>query len=65
MKVATKPDNRPYLLTREQASDFLGIDPKSFDKYIRPHDELERFMIGRHERYTIKSLINFIERHSA
>lgn len=54
----------PYLLTREQASRFLGIDPKSFDKYIRPHEGLERFMIGRHERYTMKSLIQFIENHS-
>jgi len=54
----------PYLLTREQASGFLGIDPKSFDKYIRPHEELERFMIGRQERYTMKSLIKFIEKHS-
>lgn len=56
--------NLPYLLTREQASDFLGIDPKSFDRYIRPHDELERFMIGRRERYTMKSLKAFIEAHS-
>ncbi|WP_303984679.1 DNA-binding protein [Niallia circulans] len=54
----------PYLLTREQASRFLGVDPKSFDKYIRPHEGLERFMIGRHERYTMKSLIQFIENHS-
>lgn len=54
----------PYLLTREQASNFLGIYPKSFDKYIRSHEELERFMIGRHERYTMKSLINFIEKKS-
>ncbi|HLS35567.1 helix-turn-helix domain-containing protein [Gracilibacillus sp. HCP3S3_G5_1] len=54
----------PYLLTREQASKFLGIDPKSFDKYIRYHDQLERFMIGRHERYTVASLIKFIEEHS-
>ena len=37
----------PYLLTREQASRFLGIDPKSFDKYIRSHNHLDRFMIGR------------------
>ncbi|EEI59074.1 MULTISPECIES: MerR family transcriptional regulator [Enterococcus] len=51
----------PYLLTREQASRFLGIDPKSFDKYIRSHNNLDRFMIGRQERYTIKSLIEFIE----
>jgi len=62
LTMATK--DYPYLLTREQASRFLGIDPKSFDKYIRPHEELDRFMIGRHERYTIKSLIEFIERHS-
>ncbi|WP_146550580.1 helix-turn-helix domain-containing protein [Rummeliibacillus suwonensis] len=55
----------PYLLTREQASHFLGVDPKSFDKYIRPHEGLERFMIGRHERYTMKALIQFIENHSA
>ena len=62
LTMATK--DYPYLLTREQASRFLGIDPKSFDKYIRPHEELDRFMIGRHERYTIKSLIEFIERKS-
>lgn len=62
LSIATK--DYPYLLTREQASDFLGIDPKSFDKYIRPHEGLGRFMIGRHERYTIESLIHFIEKHS-
>lgn len=54
----------PYLLTREQASKFLGIDLKSFDKYIRHHEELERFMIGKQERYTVASLIKFIESHS-
>jgi len=54
----------PYLLTREQASNFLGIDPKSFDKYIRSNDNLERFMIGRQERYTIESLSRFITTHS-
>lgn len=51
----------PYLLNREQASKFLGIDPKSFDKYIRSNEKLERFMIGKHERFTIQSLISFIE----
>ena len=54
----------PYLLTREQASSFLGVDPKSFDKYIRPHNGLIRFMIGRQERYTMKSLMDFIEKQS-
>lgn len=62
INMATK--DYPYLSTREQASDFLGIDPKSFDKYIRPHEELDRFMIGKRERYTMKSLIHFIEKHS-
>lgn len=53
--------NTPYLLTREQASSFLGVDPKSFDKYIRSSDDLKRFMIGRQERYTRESLLAFIE----
>ncbi|MCR8867458.1 DNA-binding protein [Peribacillus frigoritolerans] len=48
-------------MTREQASNFLGIDPKSFDKYIRESDQLCRFMIGRQERYTIDSLVDFIK----
>lgn len=51
----------PYLLTREQASSFLDVDPKSFDKYIRSSDDLKRFMIGRQERYTRESLLAFIE----
>lgn len=64
MNINKNIKNYPYLLTREQASNFLGIDPKSFDKYIRPHDNLERFMIGRHERYTMNFLIKFIESQS-
>ena len=59
--MSTNIKDYPYLLTREQASKFLGIDPVSFDKYIRSDDNLERFMIGRHERYTKKSLTQFIE----
>ena len=43
----------PLLLTREQAYNYLGIDPKSFDKYIRSSDDLKRFMVGKQERYTI------------
>lgn len=54
----------PYLLNRQQASEFLGIDPVSFDKYVRSHQDLDRFMIGRHERYTINSLKKFIKEHS-
>ena len=54
----------PYLLTREQASKYLGIDPKSFDKFIRANDDLERFMIGRQERYTVSSLSTFVKTHS-
>ncbi|HFR3390378.1 TPA: DNA-binding protein, partial [Streptococcus suis] len=28
-------NNSPLLLNRQQAAELLGIDPKSFDKYIR------------------------------
>jgi hypothetical protein len=58
------PYELPYLLNREQASQFLGIDPKSFDKFVRANDELERFMVRRQERYTVTSLTNFIKTHS-
>lgn len=57
-------ETMPYLLTREKASQFLGIDPKSFDKYFRQNDELKRFMIGKQERYTISSLEEFIDKVS-
>ena len=40
----------PILLTRQQASELLGIDPKSFDKYIRNHPEFKSFMIGKQEK---------------
>ena len=51
----------PYLLTREQAAHFLGVDPKSFDRYFRSNNNFKRFMIGRHERYTIDFIVEFIE----
>jgi len=53
-----------YLLTREQASKFLGIDPRSFDRYIRSNNELNRFMIGKQERYTKEELTKFITQNS-
>lgn len=51
----------PYLLTREQASKFLGVDPKTFDKHIRSDVNFKRVPVGRHERYTIKLIIEYIE----
>lgn len=54
----------PLLLTREMAANFLGIDPTSFDKYVRSSDELKRFMVGKQERYTINELEKFIVNHS-
>ncbi|MGX7012579.1 MerR family transcriptional regulator [Lactococcus cremoris] len=54
-------NNYPYLLNREQASKFIGIDPKSFDKYIRSNKSLKRFMVGTQERFTIEELKKFIE----
>ncbi|EAG3842286.1 DNA-binding protein [Listeria monocytogenes] len=58
---ADRINRYPYLMTRELASSFLGIDPKSFDKYIRESDQLNRFMIERQERFTIDSLVDFIK----
>lgn len=55
---------RPYLLTREMASDYLGIDPKSFDKYFRQSNNLRCFMIGKQERYTVADLEKFVSQNS-
>ena len=54
----------PLLLNREQASDFLGIDPKSFDRYIRSNPDCKCFMIGKQQRFLRKHLIEFIEKNS-
>ncbi|MCO7178570.1 MULTISPECIES: helix-turn-helix domain-containing protein [Streptococcus] len=56
-------NTRPLLLTRQQASELLGIDPKSFDKYIRNHPDFQCFMVGKQERYLKSKLIRFIENH--
>lgn len=53
----------PYLMTRKQAASFLGIDPKSFDKYIRSNTKLKRFMIGNQERYIKEEIISFVKAH--
>lgn len=55
--------NLPLLLTRQQASEFLAIDPKSFDKYIRCHPDFKCFMVGKQERFTKLELLKFIENH--
>lgn len=45
------------LLTREEASQYIGIDPKTFDKAFRADPDFKRFMLSDHtERYTIKSI---------
>lgn len=64
MITENKVHRLPLLLNREMASSFLGLDPKSFDKYVRSSSELRRFMIGKQERYTIRELEKFIESHS-
>lgn len=53
----------PLLLNRQQASELLGIDPKSFDKYIRSHPDFHCFMVGKQERYLRSKLLKFIETH--
>ncbi|MCT2899036.1 DNA-binding protein [Lentilactobacillus buchneri] len=52
----------PVLLNRFQASKFLGIDVKSFDKYVRSDPSLPRFMLGRQERYVKTELIKYIHK---
>ncbi|MCT3585945.1 hypothetical protein EFR95_06260 [Lactobacillus amylovorus] len=50
------------LLTREEASKYIGIDPKTFDKVFRSDPDFKRFKLGEHtERFTIKSIEAFIE----
>lgn len=63
MDNCTTVDKYPYLLTREQAAHYIGIDPKSFDRYFRSNNNFKRFMVGRHERYTIHFIVEFIERN--
>ncbi|ANK39348.1 helix-turn-helix domain-containing protein [Staphylococcus xylosus] len=56
-------NDSPILLTRQQASELLGIDPKSFDKYIRNHPEFKSFILGKQERFVKSKIIEFIESH--
>lgn len=50
------------LLTREEASKYIGIDPKTFDRVFRANSQFKRFMLSKHtERYTIESINAFIE----
>lgn len=58
-----KSSKYTHLLNREQAADYLGIDPKSFDKYFRSHDTLKRFMIGKRERFTRSALMDFVAKN--
>ena len=53
----------PLLLTRQQASELLGIAPKSIDKYISSHPDIQCFMVGKQERYLRSKLLKFIESH--
>ncbi|MCT2013750.1 helix-turn-helix domain-containing protein [Staphylococcus capitis] len=56
-------DNAPILLTRQQAAEYLGIDPKSFDKYIRNQPDFKSFMLGKQERFVKSKIIEFIEKN--
>ncbi|PIO84404.1 DNA-binding protein [Loigolactobacillus backii] len=57
--------SQPLLLNRQQAADFLGIDPVSFDRYFRHSDDLPRFMVGRQERFLPEELVYFVKTRSA
>lgn len=62
--MVSKIESFPLLLNREQAAKFLGIDPKSFDKYIRNHNDCKCFMIGKQQRFLKKHLVEFVEKYS-
>lgn len=50
------------LLTREEASKYIGIDPKTFDRVFRANPDFKRFLLSDHtERFTIKSIEAFID----
>ena len=50
------------LLTREEASKYIGIDPKTFDKVFRANPDCKRFPLSDHsERFTIESIEDFIK----
>jgi hypothetical protein len=53
----------PYLLNRQQAADFLGVDPVTFDKVFRRHRDFRCFMIGKQARFTIEELTSFVREH--
>lgn len=36
------------LLTREEASKYIGIDPKTFDKVFRASPDFKRFPLSDH-----------------
>ncbi|MBL1059186.1 MULTISPECIES: hypothetical protein [Lactobacillus] len=52
------------LLTRKEASAYVGIAEKSFDKAFRANPDFKRFYLSDHvERYTKESIDQFIETH--
>lgn len=53
----------PYLLNRQQAADFLGVDPVTFDKVFQRHRDFRCFMIGKQARFTIEELTSFVREH--
>lgn len=56
-------DKVPLLINRQQTSEYLGIDPKSFDKYIRYHPDFKCLMVGKQEQYLKSELLKFLEAH--
>lgn len=55
-------DSMAKLLNREEASKYIGIDPKTFDKVFRANPDFKRFPLSDHsERFTIESIEDFIK----
>lgn len=53
------------LLTRHQAADYIGVDPKTFDKAFRADPTFPRFQLSEHtERFTIEAIDKYIADHT-
>lgn len=53
----------PMLLTRQQAAEFLGIDPVTFDRTFRQHHDFRCFMVGKQARFTTEEIQRFVKTH--
>lgn len=53
------------LLTRLQAANYIGVDPKTFDRAFRADPAFPRFQLSEHtERFTVEAIDKYIADHT-